>query len=505
MPVTSPRRLAGDNRLLAEPLQADGLTACALAYLALPNLIFLFGWFRAPFALLFCAGMAYFLVAAIRPGPVKWASGHSRSALLLIVVTACAWSAFGGGSHFMYANPDWYIRDAVLGDLINFDWPPHYLSAQGAPLILRSAIGFFLPPALYGRIFGPAHLDLAVYFWTVAGVLLFLLLLPLPRRAGWRLAVALIVVMLFSGMDFLGTVIATESLPIFPLRLEWWVPLSYPSLTNQLLWAPNHCLPIWIATLLYFRHRKGAEFPRVTAAALPLTLLWTPFAVIGLLPFVAMAAASWLRRFGWHAAPWRAIVAAAAFSVPIGLFLMIDPGQIDAAITTSAATQAGSNYSLQPVSLRAYFLFVSCEFLFLALVLAPHVREARSEFWLTVIVLLALPLLRFGPSNDLGLRVSTPSLVVLLAICLQTLLSEDQSLFRGTLWIAGVFLVIGAHTPFNEFWRAASFARTPPDFQRTLADRQGGQPAAHYVGRRDTSPIQHWLRPVPEARSSGPE
>jgi hypothetical protein len=54
----------------------------------------------------------------------------------------------------MYANPDWYIRDAVLGDLVNFEWPLHYLSAEGEPLILRSAIGYFLPPALFGKIFG---------------------------------------------------------------------------------------------------------------------------------------------------------------------------------------------------------------------------------------------------------------------------------------------------------------------------------------------------------------
>ncbi|MBK7955613.1 MAG: hypothetical protein IPK02_17575 [Candidatus Accumulibacter sp.] len=246
-------------------------------------------------------------------------------------MTSCAWSAFGGGSHFMHANPDWQIRDAVLGDLINFDWPVHYsLSSQGSALILRSAIGFFLPPALFGKIFGLAHLDLAVYVWTAAGVLIFLLLLPLPRRGGWRLTVALFVVIFFSGMDFLGVVIATESMPIFPLRLEWWVPLSYPSLTNQLLWAPNHCLPIWIATLLYFRHRHGAEFLRIMVAALPLTLIWTPFAVIGLLPFVALGVGNWIRKFGWHKVPWGAIISAAAFSLPIGLFLLIDVGHIDA-------------------------------------------------------------------------------------------------------------------------------------------------------------------------------
>jgi hypothetical protein len=125
--VGSGRQLPTEEILIGAPRQADGLTACALAYLALPNLIFLFGWFRT----CHCPAAWRRHVLFRRRGiPVRGPSGgvpqHSPAALLVILVTSCAWSAFGGGSHFMYANPDWYIRDAVLGDLINFGWPLHY-------------------------------------------------------------------------------------------------------------------------------------------------------------------------------------------------------------------------------------------------------------------------------------------------------------------------------------------------------------------------------------------
>lgn len=485
-----------DTSLIGEPSNTDGLTAWALAYLALPNVIFLFGWFRLPVALLLCAAMVYFLAGAFWSRPVVWRSERTRSTLLIIVATSCAWSAFGGGSHFMYANTDWEIRDAVLGDLVNLEWPVHYLAADGGPLILRSAIGFFLPPALFGKLFGLAHIDLAMYVWTVGGVLIFLLLLPLPRRAGWRLALALLLVVFFSGMDFVGIVIATESMPIFPLRLEWWAPLSYPSLTGQLLWAPNHCLPSWIAALLCFRHRHGAEFLRVILAFIPLTLIWTPFTAIGLFPFVILAALHFIQKCGWHHVPWDAVIAVAIFSLPIGLFLMIDLGQIEAGIATTPPTAAG-NYAFQTVSLHTYLLFAGCEFLFLAMVIAPHVRQGRQEFWLAVVVLLALPLLRFGPTNDLGLRLSTIPLVILLVICLQTLFSQEPS-SRPTIWIACMFLVIGAHTAFNELWRSASLPRSTADYRQTLADRQGGRPAAHYVGRLRSSPLEHWIKPLPD-------
>ncbi len=481
------------------------LTACALVYLATPNLLFLFGWFRLLPALSLFALLAYLLAAAFRLLPRSAFSAYETAAFLLILLTSALWSAFGGGSHFMYANPDWEIRDAVLGDLVRADWPMYYSSTAGEPLILRSAIGFFLPPALFGKLFGLAHLDLAVYFWTITGVLLFLLLLPLPGRFGWRLTLGLAITVLFSGMDFVGQFIATESWPEFPLRMEWWVPLSYPSLTNQLLWAPNHCLPIWIVTLLYWRHRRGNEFFNVLAVALPLTLIWTPFAAPALFPFAVHCGISTVRRRGWRCVPWTSFAAALVFALPVSFFLATDAAPIPSTLTTTPPASHAVSYALQPFSAHTYTLFVCCEFLFLALVMAPHICRDKAEFWLALGILLALPFIRLGPSNDLGLRLSAPPLIVLLVVSLNTLLVGKRLARPTSLWIAALFLAIGAHTAFNELWRAATFPRGQPDYQRTLAERQGGQPAAHYVGRIDASSLfARWcLRTFPGTPPTG--
>ena len=481
--------------------RTDGILILALAYLALPNLIFIFGWFLLPVALVLCAAMLHFLFKAIGSNPIIWDAGYSRRAVLLILVTSLAWAAFGGGSHFVYANSDWVVRDAVLGDLVFAEWPVNYVTAEGVKLILRSAIGYFLPPALFGKFFGVAHLDLAIYLWTAAGVMLFLLLLPLPGQAGWRLAFGLLLVIFFSGMDFVGQTIATESLPDFPQRLEWWVPLSYPSLTGQLLWAPNHCLPIWIGAALILRHWNTAELPDLCTAMLPLTLIWTPFAAIGLAPVALLGIITSVRKFGWRNLPWSSLGSAVMFSLPIGFFLLLDLGGIDSRVA-STPTSSPVSYALETATPRAYILFVTCEFLFLALLLAPHIHRLRGVFALAVLLLLALPMIRFGPSNDALLRLCAPPLVVLLVICLQTLLTQTRSLFKSSLWIAVLFLVIGSHTAFNELWRAASYRRWPADYHMTLADRQGGQPAAHYAGRLGSSSLGMLLAPLPDARNS---
>lgn len=482
----------------------DGLTALALLYLAIPNLIFVFGWFRFPVAIFLAGTLAYLLLKTFKASAMSWRFGDAPMPALLILATGFAWAAFGGGSHFMYANPDWIIRDAVLGDLVRADWPVIYQALDGAPLVLRSAIGYFLPPALFGKIFGTAHIDIAIYLWTVAGVLVFLFLLPLPRRMGWPLVLGLLLTVFFSGMDYLGVIIATQLTPIFPLRLEWWVPLSYPSLTGQLLWAPNHCLPIWIGTLLLFRHRAPGVMLPLAVALLPTTLIWTPFAAIGLAPFVLAGSWQSFRRGEWANFPWRTVVAAIAYALPVCLFLLTDLGHIDSSAVPVAQASAPASVAHQAVSLQSYLIFISCEFLLLALALYPHVRQARGFFMLAVALLISLPLMRYGPSNDILLRLSTPALVVLLAVCLQTLLAGDRTRPSPTIWIASLFLAIGAHTAFNELWRAASFPRWHADYRPSVADRERGQPAPHYVGRLESSPIRGWLRPVAEGRMLAP-
>lgn len=480
-----------------DPRSSDTLTLVALSYLAIPNLIFIFGWFRLPVALVLLAAMWFFLLRAstLRPARLRWE--YSTAATVLIAVTAMIWAAFGGGSHFVHASHDWIIRDAVLGDLVRSNWPVTYKVQDGSVLTLRSAIGYFLPPALFGKAFGTAYLDIAVYLWTAAGILIFLLMLPLPRQVGWRMALTLTVAVFFSGMDFLGILIATQSTPIFPLRLEWWVPLSYPSLTGQLLWAPNHCLPIWIGTLLMFRHRHCDDVPRIAIALLPITLIWTPFAAIGLAPFALLGAWSSLRRAGWQAFPWIPAIAGIVFAIPVALFLLADIGNIASSATTAVGqTAPAASVAQQSVSIESYLIFISCEFLLLALAISPHVRQARDFFALSVLVLLLLPVLNFGPSNDLLLRLSTPPLIVLLAICLQTLIRSGSKSYPATLWIAWLFLTIGGHTAFNELWRSATFQRRPADYRLTLAERQGGQPGTHYAGRMDTSPAGKLLKPV---------
>ncbi len=490
------RLLAGDGLESERPL--DALSIGALAYLGLPALIFLATWLRPPFALVALALCGLAVWSALRRRRIEWRPRQAGAAVALIVLTGAAWAALGGGSHFFYANPDWLVRDAVLADLTYADWPPSYDFRDGAHYLLRSAIGFFLPIATLGKLLGVDWLEPLVFLWTALGTVLFLLLLPLPGRVDGRLAAALAIVVLFSGMDLLGILLVHGQWPMFPLRLEWWTRFSYPSLSGQLLWGPNHALALWICAALFYRHWKHADFPAYLCLLLPVVPLVTPFALPAMLPFLLLLLVErWRSGSGFGHLPLPAILVGLLIG---GLFMRLLTLDIDA-IPTRNVLQEGiaqaPDGGMQLLS--SYLVFVLMEFGILSLALLPLLRHSLGIFALSVAVLLALPFVFYGPSNDILLRVSTPPLVFLCIFCLRLLTAADAPLTPRHGLLAAV-LLIGIATPFNELWRAVSLKRTPADYSRTFIDSQNGGLPPHYVGRLSQPLLMSILRtpaPVP--------
>lgn len=466
--------------LLSEPAPGasraiDRLTSATLIYLAIPNLIFVFGWFKLPVAILLAA---LILAALYQAGVthIRHRSAHSQAGLLFILVAGLVWTIFGGAGHFSHANTDWFIRDTVYADLFNGVWPISYGMDGDSPLILRSAIGFFLPGALLTQWLGPAWANTALYLWTAAGVVLFLSLLPLSTQLGWRLSFCTLIIVFFSGMDFLGFYLSTGDLPIFPLRIEWWTSFSYTSLSGQLFWAPNHSLPIWLGTALYIRHATAPSFARLATTYVPLTLIWTPFAAVGLAPFLALYAFRW-----WHTrAPWPhklQLMYAVTICILFSVFLTLNISQIE--------TKSGIQHAQGPEGFWSrYPLFVTVEFLALGLLIWAHVRNIGSSFVLALAVLLALPFTFFGPSNDLLLRASVPPLVILMAHAL-SLFNQPETQNKNFPWAITVTLLIGAATPFNEIWRAATWSVRPANYGMALTEATPGFLPPHYIGKLD--------------------
>lgn len=485
----------------------DRISTAVLCYLAVPVLIFVIGWLEPLPGLSLGSLLAWALYRLCSDMPPGDNPKRGLAVLAWLLGLAVAWSALGGAGHLVYANIDWRTRDAVYADLIVSAWPPAYGMDAGVDLVLRSATGFFLAPAAVAKLGGIELAPVLLLAWCVLGVFLFFLLLPLPAEFNHRLLLLSLTVVFFSGMDYAAIVLVHGQTPMFPLPLEWWRPWTYTSLTGQLFWAPNHAIPLWLGTVLIFRHRTSPDLPGLGLVLLALLLFWTPFAA-GLAPWLAWAiwqqngaalsALSSIRALYWLAALTLGALGIAYFSLP-GVEAM--PLYMGTGMGSSGNSTGG--WSL-PGTLAAYVQFAAFEFLLLAMLLRPPQTSMRQALGLAVALLLLLPLIRIGPSNDWMLRISTPCLIMLLLLIIAEFNGPENvpgsALRRGCLLVA---LTTGAITPLFEIGRALTWQRTSPNYGVNLVEQQGGYRPPHYLGRLDKPGLRALFR-TPSQVPTGP-
>ncbi len=485
----------GATRQSQGPWQGfDWLDRVAIAYLGLPVLIFLCGWLQwwagLPLALLLLAGSR-----ALWPGPD---SGTDRSPIslavgLLVVVVAVSWSALGGAGHLFFANFDWTTRDSVLRDLVLGAWPVGYGQVDGAPLLLRAPIGFYLPAVVLGKVFGLPAADPALLAWTAIGVALFLALAA-SRVASLRAAtVVVLVLVFFSGMDLVGTVLRGGLELAGNLRitdhLEWWAErFQYSSKTTQLFWVPNHALAGWIATALLVRHADRPEFARILPLLVALVPIWSPLTAVGFLP---LAGAWWLqqlvREWSLRLVDPVAVCAAVAIALVTGAYLVMGATTIPSGVTVQAGESMWTYlpHYLQFVLLEGGILWL----LLLALRVDILLLVAGLVLWI-------LPFAAFGPGNDLAMRGSIPALVVLALAAASAVANPARALQRRVFWPIVVVLMLGVPTAVTEMARAVLEPVWKPDQSHSLVPNpeQGYPP--HYATRLTGSPMQRLLRPA---------
>jgi hypothetical protein len=476
------------------------LDGMAVAFLALPLGIFLIGWLELWAALPLVLAMMYALRPlgaatrgrGLRPRLSGWQVG-------LAIAVGCAWTSFGGTGHWLFANADWHIRDAVLHDLVTGAWPVGYGAKGGVPTLLRAPIGYYLPAALVGKAAGLAAAHIALAIWTAVGATLFLLqvLSLVPRKVGAALASAAVIVS-FSGLDVVGTVLrvpaAIEHWDVTK-HLEWWATrYQYSSMTTQLFWVPNHALGAWLAIGLLGRQR-GAD---AVDALLPMTVvavaLWSPLAALGLVPFVLLRVwrVSMRERSNrmFHPRVW---APALAVGLVIAAYLTLDAGSIPKGWTIGHEGFGPAAIS-EDLWRQAEFFLLEAGLLGLAIL---SIRRSAAVV-LALCVLAVLPVVSFGAANDFVMRVSIPSLTVLaIGACLALFAGAAAAApnLRIKQAVLVGLLLLGAVTPFQEFARAASLAAWPANLDATLIDAACGTFPAHYVARLRGQPIAALLRP----------
>lgn len=445
-------------------MQTRWIYRLSILYLTLPFILFLFGWVRLtisiPIALVLLFALYKLLITNHQSPITSFLFPLSSSTAYWLLITAL-WLLLSGIGGYAFQNWDHNWRNVVLRDLMNFDWPVYYAQPESGPIkMLVYYVGFWLPSALIAKFTNWQVAHLALFIWSLLGLLLVTHHLGNFFKTSNLKATLLLI--FFSGLDILGTLFFPQDYPtILPpiTHLETWAGnLQYSSFTTQLFWVFNQAIPAWLCiTLIVILSREAAkDLSTVAPETLRSTqndkrseilLLWSlcfffaPLASVGLLPYILIE----LIKQTDFKSPFKHLNPAVVLSSII-IFLI-------SAFFFTANTAAQSR-GFQSLPLDKYLAFFLIEGGILWLVLAPS--KYKDPRWIITGILLALiPFTQLGSDRDFVMRASIAPLFHLMLMTGETIFNKSThhiSLFTRYSILA--LLVLGAFTPLYEINRS---------------------------------------------------
>jgi hypothetical protein len=406
-------------------------------YLLIPFVIFCLGWFRLSIALPVAALMLWVLWKL-------WGDSAStnepfpRMTIPLIAITGL-WVFLSGVGGYAFQNWDHHWRNAILHDLITYDWPVLYSSPERGPVeMLVYYVGYWLPAALAGKLLGWEAANFILFLWTWLGILLTALHLNLKLKTSLFKTTLLLIT--FSGMDALGTLLLAGDYPALwpPIQhLEIWPDnLQYSSFTTQLFWVFNQAVPAWLCIVLIMNRLKRGE----AALTWAVCFFLAPLASIGLLPYLII---EWFEQTCANIkSPLKNVRLDLLFA---GLLIVLTSWLFFS--SNSAVQERG----FQALAMKDMLMFFLLEGGLLWLLLAPRLwREPR--WMVTGVLLLLIPFVQVGSGRDFVMRASIAPLFYLMVWCGETIFENAAPRSYRIAFV--VMLAIGALTPLYEINRS---------------------------------------------------
>jgi hypothetical protein len=445
----------------------------SIAYLVLPFIIFCMGWLRLPIAIPVTAIILWVVWQLLKQSPDnQFPFPNSRTTFYILLLTG-AWVFLSGVGGYTFQNWDHHWRNAVLHDLINYESPVIYSSPEKGPItMLVYYVGYWLPAALAGKIFGWQAANFILFLWTWLGVLLAVLHLKIKLKTAFIKTAFLLI--FFSGMDALGVLLFAGDYPTLwpPIQhLEIWSGnIQYSSFTTQLFWVFNQVVPAWLCialildsdSLLSESQKRASGLQSQKIFIWSLCFFFAPLASIGLFPYLLI---EWFRQTDFKS-PFK--------NLRIDLLLASGVVLLVAYLFFSSNT-AAQERGLQAIALKDFLAFFLLEGGILWLLLAP--LKWRDPRWVATGMLLAIiPFIQIGSGRDFVMRASIAPLFYLMIMAGVTI--SQKTTPRLLLLTCYLLLAIGSLTPLYEINR--SIYRTC-QYYFVLDETQRGQPTSEVI------------------------
>ncbi|WP_146202313.1 hypothetical protein [Dyadobacter jejuensis] len=413
------------------------LRLLSIAYLLIPNVLFSYGWFRQPYAILLVVGYCFLLGREFIPHDSP-KSYFKKREVLFLALFALVWTFFSGAGGFSDQKSDFFAHNAKFYDLYKNPWPTYF------PEIGRFAcyyFGYYLFPAFVAKLSGQLS-PMVIYLWTALGFFLGLSwVYLLINRRKW----ALFALFWIRGLGFI--------LYLFFRNTEWLSIPIYRPVINGLIQHSSYVPNQLIGTMILTGMLLDAVFvrKRIATMAFPITLnfIWAIFPSItltllyaGLCGYHYIGKRNYKELWSWTSIP-NFLLPALLILPTLGYFL-----------SANGSTIKGWIWSFDPPAdaLLYYVLGLGLDLLLYYYILQSLWERQRLlpvGFIKALFVLLVLlSTYRMGYHNDWFYRTQIPIFLILIIVLLRafdTMLTHKswpQSRLTLGVYALAVFMMI---------------------------------------------------------------
>ncbi len=444
-------------------------------YILLPFLIFSAGWLKLYYAIPIVLILLLCYWKVCKDTPELWLPDITRDnivRLLFILGVIAIWVYMSGIGKFVYQNNDHPIRNTLFDILVEYDWPvinydilPEKLGEFDATALIYY-IGYWLPSALVGKVFGMRAGYYAQAVWAVLGIALvyYFICVKAKKIVIWPLWIFIF----FSGLDIVGVFLTNADITSYESiwHAEWWsIPYEYSSMTTQLFWVFNQAIPAWICTMLVYVQQNNRNLVFILACC----MLSSTFPFVGLLLIVVFLCFSRkyseLEKFRISKKTVKVkeyfkcvikdtctvqnVIGGGIIGIISFLYLF---GNSSGGRILQEDPRGPAYYN----SLPKLVLFLILEVLVFAVLLYKY-NKNNKLFYFVILLLCIIPPIKVGYSNDFCMRVSIPFLFIIMLWIIEAVArawkEKDYGLFAGLV----IVLIIGSATPVLELKRTWTY------------------------------------------------
>lgn len=496
-------------------------------FLAAPFLIFILGymkvWIALPILLLVLISMFQLFYDL----PEIELPRIGKKELMKIICVVCIlvlWVMLSGIGKIGWQRGDHTIRNGIYEALVREPWPVgvgYINNGQSDIKMLVYYIGYWLPSAVIGKIFGIQAGYYFQVFWAILGLVVLYFLISMWRKkfSVWPI----VIFVFFSGLDIvLLSIMKGEWVPVFSIDFieEKTSDFLFTSFTVDLFDVFNQAIPAWLATIIILLQKNTKSLIFIWS----LLLISATFPFVGLLPIIIYMIYHLFDKGmikdgqKWHKIfynnikkmfTFRNIVGGGTVGIITAIYLM---GNISGGVigTNTLVAKQFENMFVATINIIPvfclgiqqilweglinsvfiqYLLFILLEFMCYYIILFKYFMK-NTLFYIILFSLMFIPFIRVGSFVDFCMRASIPALLILYLFIIDYLENSKQK--TGRICIS-IIIMISSLSALHQI--ANSIVRFNEERQRTATVREVCL-GNNFGGSSDTIFFKYFSKPL---------